>query len=153
MQLTELEAYDAMVEFLDDYYRSIGEPAEIGILLGGLSRDTFADGGPADPAMWQDWVNAISAVRTGETRAARAEQAAYPEVVAYLDFPARMLVRLIRRGTRRSFVYHTWPDCPEVIRILRPPEAYELADLPDSGRLCERCTTLTAAAASGPDAG
>ena len=47
--------------------------------------------------------------------------------------------------------YHTWHGCPELVRFLRPPEAYDLADLPESGRLCERCAELARGAAEGSD--
>jgi len=58
--LTETEAYEAMVAFLDKYYELTGAD-DIGGLLGSLR--VIADGRPADPAMWQDWLEAIGKIR------------------------------------------------------------------------------------------
>jgi hypothetical protein len=57
--LTELEAFKAMVRFLESYYQRT-ESDDIGSLLGDLQ--LLQDGGTADPAAWQDWILAINAV-------------------------------------------------------------------------------------------
>lgn len=76
--LTVLEAYTAMYTFLRNYYYRGGKPEEIGILLSSmtlwkncdsveLSNWLREDGKPLDPAMWQDWLEAIKSV-TGEQK-------------------------------------------------------------------------------------
>jgi len=61
MNLTQEQAYRAMFIFVRTYYRRIGNVnAEIGELLGDIQ--LLEDGTPADPAMWQDWVDAIDKV-------------------------------------------------------------------------------------------
>jgi len=60
MNLTQEQAYRAMFIFVRTYYYRIGNVhAEIGELLGDIQ---LLDGAPADPAMWQDWVDAIDKV-------------------------------------------------------------------------------------------
>lgn len=62
-QLTELEAYDALCVFLGAYWKRGGKSGgDIAILLGDLDRRTWADGIPADPAQWNDWLSAIETV-------------------------------------------------------------------------------------------
>jgi hypothetical protein len=56
-QLTLLEAYKAMIQFIKDYYYRKGKPDELGILLSDIS--LLNDNTPMDPAMWQDWLDAI----------------------------------------------------------------------------------------------
>lgn len=56
-RLTVLEAYKAMYAYLDHYYFQIGEPDEIGALLGDLR--LLDDGTPVDPAAWTDWLDAV----------------------------------------------------------------------------------------------
>jgi hypothetical protein len=57
-EITLLDGYKAMFYFLDAYYKRVGEPDEIGILLG--SMDLLADGTPRDPAMFSDWLGAAT---------------------------------------------------------------------------------------------
>jgi hypothetical protein len=56
--LSVLEAYKSMFVFIKNYYYRIGKPAEIGGLLSDIQ--LIADGKPQDPAMWQDWLDAIA---------------------------------------------------------------------------------------------
>lgn len=49
-------AYAAMYEFLVGYYDRT-KSDDVGALLGSMS--LLADGGTADPAMWQDWLESI----------------------------------------------------------------------------------------------
>ncbi|MGJ9419365.1 hypothetical protein ACHAC9_16635 [Massilia sp. CMS3.1] len=51
-------AYKAMVRFLEKHYASTNAD-EIGALLGSMSMEIFQDDDPADPAMWEDWLQAI----------------------------------------------------------------------------------------------
>lgn len=54
--LDELAAFDAMRAFLKDYWEiGLKQEEEIAILLSSLQRAVWADGQPADPAMWSDW--------------------------------------------------------------------------------------------------
>ena len=55
-QLTEKQAFVAMIEFLDNYYQQT-KSDDIGALLGSLQ--VLEDGKPADPAMWHDWLECV----------------------------------------------------------------------------------------------
>jgi hypothetical protein len=61
-ELSALDAYRAMICFLEDYF-SRTRSEEIGILLGGLALNQ--DGQPMDPACWHDWITAVDKVRGG----------------------------------------------------------------------------------------
>ncbi|MFK4384195.1 hypothetical protein [Bradyrhizobium sp. USDA 223] len=70
LHLDELQAYDAMVEFLDAYWRRDGMHSDdIAMLLGGLSRSTLTDKFPSDPAMWEDWMTAVGKVKGASSNA------------------------------------------------------------------------------------
>jgi hypothetical protein len=58
--LTELEAFDAMRAFLEAYWRR-GLCASDGVanLLSNINREIWSDGGPGDPAQWNNWLDAI----------------------------------------------------------------------------------------------
>lgn len=57
--MTEKEAYDAMVRFLDQVYERT-KSDELGGLLGSMT--PLEDGDPADPALKNDWNEAVKAV-------------------------------------------------------------------------------------------
>ena len=59
-ELTLIQAYKAMLIFIEEYYYRGGEPDEIGLLLGIMQ--LLDDGEPADPAMWNDWITAVNQV-------------------------------------------------------------------------------------------
>lgn len=59
-QLNDLQAYKSMFEFLKSYYYVMGQPKEIGSLLSDMQ--ILDHGGPADPAMWDDWMVAIQKI-------------------------------------------------------------------------------------------
>jgi hypothetical protein len=59
-ELTLIQAYKAMLIFIEEYYYRGGEPDEIGLLLGIMQ--LLDDGKPADPAMWNDWITAVNQV-------------------------------------------------------------------------------------------
>ena len=62
--LTALQAYDAMVGFLEAYWVRGGRTSgDIANLLSSVSRGIWADGEPGDPAQWSDWLDAISRTR------------------------------------------------------------------------------------------
>ena len=57
-KLTEQQAYLAMFSFLEAEYR-LSSSDEIGALLGCMS--LLSDGAPADPAVKQQWSEAVTA--------------------------------------------------------------------------------------------
>jgi hypothetical protein len=60
--LTDGEAYEAMLHFLEAYSRrSSGQPDELAMLLGAMQLN--ADSRPMDPALWQDWIIAVAKAR------------------------------------------------------------------------------------------
>ncbi len=58
-KLTTLQAFNAMRKFLEMYYERTSSQ-DIGSLLGDLH--LLQDGSIADPAAWQDWLNAMHGV-------------------------------------------------------------------------------------------
>ena len=65
--LDELAAYDAMRAFLEAYWDRGGRTSEdVAVLLSFLSRDVWASEMPSDPAMWQDWREAVDKVSRSE---------------------------------------------------------------------------------------
>ena len=66
MKLTKEKAYLAMFAFLEDYYER-GKSDEIGSMLGSMS--LLQDGGTADPAIEQDWNDALERVLKGKVNA------------------------------------------------------------------------------------
>jgi hypothetical protein len=58
-QLTQQEAFQTMIAFLEAYYEQT-QADDIGALLGSLQ--LLEDGKPADPAMWQDWIEAYQSI-------------------------------------------------------------------------------------------
>jgi hypothetical protein len=63
MVLSEQQAFQVMIRFLDAYWERGGRPDAIGDLLGSLASGPFADGEPADPALWREWLDAIGGER------------------------------------------------------------------------------------------
>jgi hypothetical protein len=58
--ITAVEAFRAMVIFLDRYYERGGcQSEDIAVLLSGISQTVWADGSTNDPAQWSDWLTAI----------------------------------------------------------------------------------------------
>ncbi|MXP45324.1 hypothetical protein [Allopontixanthobacter sediminis] len=61
--LTELQAFDVMIAFLESYWQMHGKSSDdIANLLSDVSRNIWANGSPGDPASWSDWQNAVSSV-------------------------------------------------------------------------------------------
>jgi hypothetical protein len=55
--ITVIEGYDAIRVFLETVWRRHGRPVDqIAFLLGSVK---WADGTPADPTTWQDWLTAV----------------------------------------------------------------------------------------------
>ena len=59
-KLDEVAAYQAMTAFLEKYY-SLTHAGEVGALLG--SMQLMEDGRPADPAIWDDWLEAVRSLK------------------------------------------------------------------------------------------
>lgn len=55
-KLTAVQAFNVMRKFLEMYYERTSSD-DVGSLLGDLQ--TFPDGSTADPAAWQDWLDAM----------------------------------------------------------------------------------------------
>jgi hypothetical protein len=71
--LDELAAFDAMRTFLEAYWERGGKSSEdIANLLSNLNRSVWANGMPGDPAMWQDWRDAVEAVTARNSKDAGA---------------------------------------------------------------------------------
>jgi hypothetical protein len=64
--LTKKEAFLAMYSFLEHEYE-VSKSNDIGGLLGSMS--LLQDGGTADPAVMQDWENAIKKVKARKVNA------------------------------------------------------------------------------------
>jgi len=59
--LTERQAFLAMSEFLWQYARRAGD--DLITLLGDIESES--DGGPTDPAAWDDWLDCVRHVKAG----------------------------------------------------------------------------------------
>jgi hypothetical protein len=64
-KLTEYQAFKAMFIFVRTYYEQIGTAVDVGSLLGDIQ--LVEDGMPADPAMWQDWLEAVNLAVTSNS--------------------------------------------------------------------------------------
>jgi hypothetical protein len=58
--LTPLEAYECMLEFLDELYQ-LTKSDDLASFLGGFQ--LTKDGGTMDPAAWSDWLKAVRRVK------------------------------------------------------------------------------------------
>ena len=68
-KLDAVLAYKAMFRFLENYYERGGRNAdEIAVLLSSMNMEIFQDGRTADPAMWDDWLDAIEEVLAVQVR-------------------------------------------------------------------------------------
>jgi len=65
-KLTVKEAYAAMYAFLEKLYELTGSN-DLGGFLGGLS--LLPDGTTADPAAWDDWLEAVRKAKAGSVDA------------------------------------------------------------------------------------
>jgi hypothetical protein len=60
--LTAKESFDAMRIFLERFNERGGGKDDLIYVLGAISNTSWADGGPFDPAQWNDWLEAVEAV-------------------------------------------------------------------------------------------
>ena len=63
INLTEKEAYNAMYQYLVKV-QEMTKSDDLGGLLGSMS--TLPDGGTADPAVWQEWLECINNAKKGQ---------------------------------------------------------------------------------------
>ena len=78
--LTALEAFDAMRVFIENHWERGGRQSDDLVwLLSATNRETviWPDGGPADPAMWGDWLVAVGEVKSIDLSAEAAKPARY----------------------------------------------------------------------------
>lgn len=59
-KITLIQAYKAMLHFLDSLYYREGKPDNLGGFLGGLQ--LLEDDITVDPAAWQDWLDVVERV-------------------------------------------------------------------------------------------
>ncbi len=64
--LSAEQAFQAMAQFLEQYYDRVGKKAELAVVLSEMQ--IMPDGRPADPAAWEDWLDAVRAVLEGTLR-------------------------------------------------------------------------------------
>jgi len=64
--LSTEQAFQAMAQFLEQYYDRVGKKAELAVVLSDMQ--IMPDGRPADPAAWEDWLDAVRAVLEGTLR-------------------------------------------------------------------------------------
>ena len=70
-QLSTLEAFDSMRVFIEAYWeRGLKASDDLRQLLGAINRDKkiLPDGGPGDPAQWQDWLAAVDRVKAAGSK-------------------------------------------------------------------------------------
>ncbi len=60
-QLTYLEAFKCMREFLEMYYKNT-ESEDIGDILSDTQLSLWEDGSTGDPAAWHEWMECIEKV-------------------------------------------------------------------------------------------
>lgn len=75
--LTLEQAFEAMFYFLEHEYE-MTKSADIGGLLGSLSWEVREDRRPADPAAWQDWLDAAGRLSAHPSRSSLATEHSAP---------------------------------------------------------------------------
>ena len=64
--LSARQGFEAMYHFLEAYWqRGRCTADKIAILLGEIDCRSTSEGGPADPAQWSDWLDAVGKVKSG----------------------------------------------------------------------------------------
>lgn len=58
-KITKMEAFLAMKEFLNSYYK-MTKSDDVGALLGAM--EILEDGETADPAIWEDWEDSLNKI-------------------------------------------------------------------------------------------
>lgn len=114
VKLTQLQAFNAMRKFLEDYfYKSSSD--DVGALLGAMQ--FFPEGGTYDPAMWEDWIEYTDAHQN------MTPLQVYNAMLKFLDFYIgnsesvqiqaflRDLQLLPEGGTKDSAIWEFWVQC------------------------------------------
>ena len=95
ISLTQLQGYNAMFKLLDYYYKKT-KSDDLGSLLGVMC--FFVDGSTVDPAIWEDWTDAIHDKKTLIKQEAFNGMIRFLEI--YYDFTssadAKMLIDKLR---------------------------------------------------------
>jgi len=102
-RLTELQAFNVMIKFLDEYYE------ETSADLGGLVSSLYftIDGDTADPAFWEDWGTAIKKVLHGQNSEKHIDEILGISVTESQAF--RAMVQLFRN------YFEPDPDDPDAV--------------------------------------
>lgn len=66
MRINERVAFKAMIVFLEEYWRRVGRPDDLSVLLSGLQ--LCDDGRPMDLAHWSDWMRALETAKANPVR-------------------------------------------------------------------------------------
>lgn len=64
--LTTLDGYRAMLRVLE-YYFHVDSEFPVGAILGEMAAGVWADGLPADPAVWTRWLESIDRAQSRES--------------------------------------------------------------------------------------
>jgi hypothetical protein len=83
MQKTPINALKAMELFLDKYFQK-NKGDDLGLLLSDISTTTFTDGETADPAAFEDWLDAILLVTGDRTIKFLSAQQAFDVMISFI---------------------------------------------------------------------
>jgi hypothetical protein len=82
MQLTILEVYKAIIEFLDIYYQKT-KSDDLGGFLGGI--DLTIDDRTMDPAAWNEWIDSIEKITKDRVTTELTHEEAYRAMIEFLN--------------------------------------------------------------------
>ena len=60
--MTNTQGYMAIFQILDDYFFTVEKDRELAPLLGQMNPELTGGRGPADPAVWEDWLKCVEKV-------------------------------------------------------------------------------------------
>lgn len=109
--LTSLQAFNATIDFLDEYYKKT-KSDDAAVLLGGMH--FLRDGETADPAAWADWIDVV-----GSTQHFSATEAFNAMIQYTQEFAERVssedLIPFLKRintpSKERQEALHFWHIC------------------------------------------
>lgn len=136
--LTELQSFNATMEFLDLYYSKTSLDY-LAVILGGML--FLPDNNTADPAVWGEWSDAVNKVLQKSKERNLTELQAFNAMIKFLDYYYQVtssldlkilfekLKPLAEGGTSDALVWEEWTDCvnkvlkekPGTRRYLIPP--------------------------------
>jgi len=129
MKLSRMNALKAMATFLNKFYeKDKGE--DLALILSDMSLDTFTDGGTADPAAWEDWIESIEKTNRNYENDYISEDAAYHAMIIFLqDFADRIkskeiakLLNTLRLEGNVHAKAHIWNEWLEICKTLGTTE-------------------------------